>query len=78
MIQPSSRIIPITLGRGLGNAESFRRFWNAQSNEIAELDQFRFRLVHGGQLLQRFVHSQQLIIARRYGNGDVRLQSLFI
>ena len=59
---------PVVVGGAGGDAENLGRFLKGHADEIAQLHQFGFGLVSGGELVQRVAHRQEFVIVSGRGN----------
>src|ERR1035438_7282265 len=55
--KPGAGMGPIIVGSAGGNAQNFGGFLQSQPYKIAELHQFGFGLVLGGEFVERLVHA---------------------
>jgi hypothetical protein len=59
MEEPCPSIGPVPFGSGDGDPQRFRRLFECQASEIAELHEFGLSRIVPGQLIQRFIDREQ-------------------
>src|SRR5258705_4400211 len=60
--EPGAGVSPVALGGTFGNAEHLGGFLDRHADKISKLHQLSLLFVHCGQLLERVVHRQKLVI----------------
>ena len=70
-MKPGAGVGPPALGGCFGNAQHRCGFLDRHPYEIAELDQFHFRLIERGQLVERLADCEQLLAIRRGGDFNL-------
>jgi hypothetical protein len=60
--EPGPGIRPVVICSARGHAEDPGGFLEGQADEVAQLDQFRFDLVLGGEFVERLVHGEHVVI----------------
>ena len=68
--QPGAGVVPVPLGGGVGDVQSFRRLLDRQAREIAELDQIGLGRSWSASLRQGLVQCEQLL--RRAASSTTR------
>ena len=69
--QPGAGVGPPLLGRGHGDAEDLGGFLETEAGEVTQVHQFRLPRIERGELGQRVVDREELVVIRR--SGDVHL-----
>jgi len=56
--KPGTRIGPLAFGRGFGDAQHFRSFFDFHANEVAKFDQFGVLGIEEGEAIECFVEGE--------------------
>src|SRR5688572_1164157 len=62
LVQPGTRVRPVTLSSGHGDAKHLPCFLEREADKIAQLDDFGLAGVVSGEAVQRFIDRKRLLL----------------